>query len=121
MQDSPNELAREIDPQELEALERAGAPEPAAAPGRPRGRGKASMAIPPVPSEANRARKGRGATINPPVRFETQETVPLDDGWQTLAAELADLPPLPTTLIRDASRSVISWNQSPDIGFDRGV
>jgi DNA repair photolyase len=32
-----------------------------------------------------------------------------------------DLPPLPTTLIRDASRSVISWNQSPDIGFDRAV
>jgi DNA repair photolyase len=79
------------------------------------------MTIPPVPPEAIQVRKGRGATINPPVRFEARETVPTDDGWQTLAADLADLPPLPTTLIRDASRSVISWNQSPDIGFDRAV
>ncbi|MDA8250056.1 MAG: PA0069 family radical SAM protein, partial [Rhodospirillales bacterium] len=43
------------------------------------------------------------------------------DGWSTLAADLADLPPLPTTLTRDASRSVISYNQSPDVGFDRAV
>ncbi len=65
--------------------------------------------------------KGRGATINPPNRFETQAAAPFDDGWSTLAADLADLPPLPTTLIRDASRSVISTNASPDLGFDRAV
>jgi DNA repair photolyase len=121
MEDNPSELAREIDPHELEALDRAGAPEPADVPGRQPRRGRASMAIPPIPPEANRVRKGRGATINPPNRFEAQEKTPVDDGWQTLAADLADLPPLPTTLIRDASRSVISWNQSPDIGFDRAV
>ena len=45
---------------------------------------------------------------------------PFDDGWETLDG-LGDLPPLPTTLTRDASRSVISWNTSPDIGFDRAV
>jgi DNA repair photolyase len=67
------------------------------------------------------ARKGRGAAINPPVRFETQTATPFDDGWQTLAADWAELPPLATTLTRDVSRSVISYNQSPDVGFDRAV
>ena len=67
------------------------------------------------------ARRGRGATLNPPVRFETKEAAPFDDGWATLDADFSDLPPLPTTLIRDTSRSVISWNESPDIGFDRAV
>jgi DNA repair photolyase len=66
-----------------------------------------------------RHRRGRGAGLNPAVRFERASTEPFDDGWGTLA-DFADLPPLPT-LIRDASRSVISWNTSPDIGFDRAV
>jgi len=74
---------------------------------------------------ARQVRKGRGATLNPPVRFERQHTAPFDDGWNTLIEEmggvLGPLPPLPTTLIRDASRSAISWNSSPDLGFDRAV
>ena len=97
------DLVREIDPDALAALEQAGEPPmPVAQP------------LPP-------AHKGRGAAINPPSRFDRQEGAPFDDGWNTLAADFADLPPLPTTLTRDASRSVISWNQSPDIGFDRAV
>ncbi len=67
------------------------------------------------------ARHGRGATINPGVRFDRQHGEAFDDGWGTLTESFADLPPLPTTLIRDSSRSVISWNTSPDIGFDRAV
>ncbi|MBV9654022.1 MAG: PA0069 family radical SAM protein [Acetobacteraceae bacterium] len=67
------------------------------------------------------ARQGRGATINPASRFDGQAASAFDDGWATLAAEVGDLPAVPTTLIRDASRSVISWNESPDIGFDRAV
>ncbi|HSU04583.1 MAG TPA: PA0069 family radical SAM protein [Acetobacteraceae bacterium] len=66
-------------------------------------------------------RRGRGATTNPPVRFDARAASPFDDGWETLTAEFADLPPLPTTLIRDATRSAIAWNSSPDIGFDRAV
>lgn len=65
--------------------------------------------------------RGRGATHNPPVRFETQHAEAFDDGWGTLAAQAGAPPPLPTTLIRDASRSAISWNESPDLGFDRSV
>ncbi|MCQ4160682.1 PA0069 family radical SAM protein [Roseomonas sp. GC11] len=66
-------------------------------------------------------RKGRGATSNPPVRFDRLALEAFDDGWQTLEDTFGALPPLPTTLIRDASRSAIAWNSSPDIGFDRAV
>jgi DNA repair photolyase len=107
------ELEREIDADALAALDRDDLPEPAT------GRGRARRARP-VPAAAP-TRKGRGAAINPPNRFEPREAAPFDDGWSTLAAELADLPPLPTTLTRDASRSVIAYNQSPDLGFDRAV
>ena len=67
------------------------------------------------------ARKGRGAVTNPPVRFDSQVISPFDDGWDTLATEFGELPKLATTLTRDASKSAISWNSSPDIGFDRAV
>jgi DNA repair photolyase len=116
------DLAREIDPQEVAAIERAGTVDPPPPLTRRHGRGGAP-AIAPAAARAgtSRPRKGRGAASNPPNRFEPQAAVPFDDGWGTLGRELADLPPLPTTLIRDSSRSVISWNQSPDIGFDRAV
>ena len=67
------------------------------------------------------ARKGRGAVTNPPVRFDSQVISPFDDGWDTLSTEFGELPKLATTLTRDASKSAISWNSSPDIGFDRAV
>ena len=95
---------------------------------RPPARNRATLSIPPAPVPVVSAstlpageRKGRGATVNPPNRFETTAATPFDDGWETLTADLADLPPLPTTLLRDASRSVISYNQSPDLGFDRAI
>jgi DNA repair photolyase len=98
------EQAQCVDPEALAALERAGAPEP-----------------PPTTPEPSLARRGRGATVNPAVRFDSAAGAPFDDGWGTLEAEFGELPPLPTTLTRDHSRSVISWNESPDIGFDRAV
>ncbi len=74
----------------------------------------------PVIAMPSAARPRRGATVNPPVRFDSQATSPFDDGWNSLE-ELASLPALRTELIKDSSRSVISWNSSPDIGFDRAV
>jgi DNA repair photolyase len=65
--------------------------------------------------------RGRGATLSPPSRYDRQTAEPFDDGWSAAGTDFADLPPLPTTLLRDASRSVISWNTSPDLGFDRSV
>ncbi len=116
------DLTREIDPLEIEALDRAGEPEPPPIPVPQRRGARAGLAIPPAPEmAAPPPRKGRGAVTNPPNRFEPTAAAPFDDGWETLAADLADLPPLPTTLTKDSSRTVISWNQSPDIGFDRAV
>ena len=66
-------------------------------------------------------RHGRGATVNPAARYDRLHSEAFDDGWGTLDEAFADLPPLPTALIKDSSRSVISWNTSPDIGFDRAV
>ena len=111
-------FAREIDPQELEAFERAGMMETR----QPVTRTRQGLGIPQPPAPMRPVgpppRKGRGATINPPSRFDSQVSASVDDGWSTVEEEL---PPLQTTLTRDASRSVISWNQSPDIGFDRAV
>ncbi len=93
-----------IDREAIAALDRAGDAEPEA-----------------EAAEPSLRRRGRGATANPGVRFDKTVIYPFDDGWDTLAAEFGELPPLPTSLIRDSSRSAISWNTSPDIGFDRAV
>jgi DNA repair photolyase len=79
-----------------------------------------SLLLPSRLSPPVRTSNGRGALGNPANRFETQVLEPFDDGWDTLEG-LADLPPLPTTLTRDASKSAIAWNTSPDLGFDRAV
>ena len=72
----------------------------------------------PVDAPPGLARPGRGATINPQARYDRLGTTPVADGWEFLGT---DLPPLPTVLVRDASKSAISWNDSPDLGFDRAV
>ena len=58
---------------------------------------------------------------NPAVRFDPRATTAFDDGWDTVVQEVGELPRLDTTLTRDATRTAISWNTSPDIGFDRAV
>lgn len=55
------------------------------------------------------------------MRFEHTAREAFDDGWGTLEAAFAELPPLPTTLTKDSAKSALAWNQSPDIGFDRAV
>ena len=65
--------------------------------------------------------KGRGATLNPKVRFESAAVDPFDDGWGSLAQARADDPPPRTEVTPDASRSVIARNASPDIPFDRSI
>lgn len=63
--------------------------------------------------------RGRGATFNPANRYHSTETVPEDDGWGSLGAE--GTASLTTTVAMDASRSIISYNSSPDIPFDRSI
>ncbi len=63
------------------------------------------------------ALKGRGTAQNPANRFEHEHLEAFDDGW-----ELAeDAPPPQTSLIRDATKSIIAHNDSPDLFFDRSV
>jgi DNA repair photolyase len=100
------ELSREIDPEALAAF---ALPPPG------------DDADPRRPSGPPQIHKGRGATINPANRFLPTSSAPFDDGWETLSLDFAALPPPATTLTRDASKTVISWNDSPDIGFDRAV
>ncbi len=74
------------------------------------------------PSMANahprQLRKGRGAASNPPSRYDSALPVEMDDGWGILDE---DLPPLPTTVSDDATRGIITRNQSPDVPFDRSI
>lgn len=62
--------------------------------------------------------KGRGSISNTAGRFEKQDSVAIDDGWGSLDAAL---PPLATEVVIDSSKSVITYNDSPDIPFDRSI
>ena len=100
---APDDRAPYRDAEAMAALDRAGVPDPT-----------------PEPLRQRVARKGRGATLNPPVRFESQHAEPFDDGWSDPDSP-GPCPSVETTFIRDGSRSAIAWNESPDIGFDRAV
>ncbi len=63
------------------------------------------------------ALKGRGTARNPANRFERERVEAFDDGWNMPEDE----PRPQTTLMRDASRSIIARNDSPDLSFDRSV
>ena len=62
-------------------------------------------------------RRGRGAVTNPSGRYEPQERVEVDDGWD--AAE--DLEALRTEVQIERPRKIITRNDSPDISFDRSI
>jgi DNA repair photolyase len=60
--------------------------------------------------------RGRGAADNPANRYQGIDTEPFDDGW-------GQEPPgrLETRVSIDRSRTAISYNDSPDIPFDRSL
>ncbi len=66
-------------------------------------------------------RRGRGVSGNVGNRYDRHNSEAFDDGWDSIGAETLAPPAVATTLARDASRSAIAWNQSPDLGFDRAV
>ena len=68
--------------------------------------------------------KGRGALSNETSRYDTEKRIRTTDGWDAevaAAAEDDELPPLRTTLTRDATRTILARNSSPDIPFDRSI
>ena len=75
----------------------------------------------PATTAPTAVRKGRGVSANCGNRFDHLDTQAFDDGWGSIAEETLAPPPVQTTLTRDKSRSAISWNASPDLGFDRAV
>jgi len=64
------------------------------------------------------ARKGRGAIGNPVGRFEAATRFAVDDGWGSAEEEP---PRVATTVTRDATRTIIARNSSPDIPFDQSI
>jgi len=70
----------------------------------------------PTPETARQDRdRGRGAISNPSGRFERLALVsePVDD-----IDDDDDRPRRPTELFRDSSKSILSTNESPDVGMD---
>jgi DNA repair photolyase len=61
--------------------------------------------------------KGRGAVSNPAVRFESTTREQTHDGWY----EEEILEHLTETVLPDRARSVITTNDSPDVGFDQSI
>jgi len=59
--------------------------------------------------------RGRGAPDNPPNRFRPIEVIPDPE------ADPADTPLPRTRFLEDSSRSILSHNDSPDVGFDVSV
>jgi DNA repair photolyase len=63
-------------------------------------------------------KKGRGALSNQTGRFESQIKEDFDDGWENddQFREKA-----PTQLFVDTAKTLITYNQSPDVPFDRSI
>ncbi len=63
--------------------------------------------------------KNRGATSNPEGRFEKENREVFDDGWDIDDEETS--PTLETILLEEKAKSIITRNDSPDIGFDQSI
>jgi DNA repair photolyase len=61
---------------------------------------------------------GRGAISNQAGRFEPERRFAYDDGWDTIEEPA---PRLETTLLDDHAKTIITFNSSPDISFDRSI
>src|ERR1041385_3831598 len=62
-------------------------------------------------------RRGRGAQTTASGRYEPLARIAFDDGWRSLD----ELPPFKTEVTVDATRKIITRNDSPAIGFDPSI
>ena len=67
--------------------------------------------------------KGRGAASHVPGRYQTATVHAEDDGWDSLQArDETDPAPHPDTRVHEeTARSIVSRNDSPDVGFSQSV
>ena len=73
------------------------------------------------PAMSRRVVRGRGAVANPANRFDRLEYTPDPEALQA-QADAGEAPERPATeLLRDRSRTIITYNDSPDVGFDASV
>ena len=71
--------------------------------------------MPPLPI------RGRASAGNPANRFTPIELVPDEETMLEDVLDPDTPPPAPTKFFDDSSRSIVSWNDSPDVGFDASV
>lgn len=64
------------------------------------------------------SKKGRGAISNRSGRFESEMRESLDDGWSDFEEQPERVA---TTLTVDTAKTVITYNNSPDVPFDRSI
>src|SRR5882724_11680079 len=62
-------------------------------------------------------RRGRGTLSNTSGRYEPTARIAFDDGWRSIE----ELPAFETTVTEEKARTIITRNDSPDIGFDRSI
>src|ERR1017187_5144969 len=61
----------------------------------------------------------RGTALRTPNRFETTSLETFDDGWDSV--DLNELPVVQTEFLPYHTRSILSKNDSPDLGFSYSV
>src|ERR1700712_3209248 len=61
--------------------------------------------------------RGRGAQTNVSSRFDTQSREDVDDGW----GEVEELKAFETVEHIERAKTIITRNESPDLGFDRSI
>ena len=69
-------------------------------------------------TSTRRLQKTRGAVSNPGSRLERFHHETIDDGWHDSEETI---PPLQRTVRADHAKTLINYNQSPDIPFDRSI
>ena len=62
------------------------------------------------------ARRGRGALTNVSGRYEVERRIVEPDGWDE-----PEIGPVPTEVVFERARTIITRNESPDISFDRSI
>ncbi|MGH2550820.1 MAG: radical SAM protein, partial [Thermomicrobiales bacterium] len=75
------------------------------------------------PAIVHVVRKGRGAVTNIPHRYEAVERAVDGDALDAVLLESEDADPVPlaTSVSMETARSLITYNDSPDIPFDRSI
>ncbi len=64
------------------------------------------------------SQRGRGAISNQTGRYEKETRFAFDDGWDTIEEDAARIE---TLVMPETARTVITFNRSPDIPFDRTI